>query len=176
MIDGSDVRLDDLFDHLFGGHAFHFLFRGQHHTVLQYRFSNRFDIVGCYKITSMDRSVAIGRIPSSLPARIAAVMPSIVRATCHAASIPSADAGLYCVAEERALDHTRLRGSVIQAPYYCEDCGYAVHMPFALRVRMAADEGMIRSAGAVGLALVRAGLPPLDVLLRHPGRRGVLAW
>jgi methylmalonyl-CoA mutase N-terminal domain/subunit len=56
-------------------------------------------------------------------------------------SLPAvfAVAGLHCVARERGLSPARLRGSVIQAPYYCEDCSYAVHMPFKLRVRMAAD-------------------------------------
>jgi methylmalonyl-CoA mutase N-terminal domain/subunit len=56
-------------------------------------------------------------------------------------SLPAvfAVAGLYCVARERGLSPALLRGSVIQAPYYCEDCSYAVHMPFKLRVRMAAD-------------------------------------
>ena len=48
-------------------------------------------------------------------------------------------AGLYCVARERGVSPAAVRGSVIQAPYYCEDCSYAVHMPFTLRVRMAAD-------------------------------------
>ncbi len=56
-------------------------------------------------------------------------------------SLPAvfAVAGLHCVAHERGLSPALLRGSVIQAPYYCEDCSYAVHMPFKLRVRMAAD-------------------------------------
>jgi methylmalonyl-CoA mutase N-terminal domain/subunit len=48
-------------------------------------------------------------------------------------------AGLYCVARQRGFSPAAVRGSVIQAPYYCEDCSYAVHMPFKLRVRMAAD-------------------------------------
>ncbi|MBI5506623.1 MAG: acyl-CoA mutase large subunit family protein [Deltaproteobacteria bacterium] len=56
-------------------------------------------------------------------------------------SLPAvfAVAALHCVARERGLAPAVLRGSVIQAPYYCEDCSYAVHMPFKLRVRMAAD-------------------------------------
>jgi len=56
-------------------------------------------------------------------------------------SLPAvfAVAALHCVARERGLSSALLRGSVIQAPYYCEDCSYAVHMPFKLRVRMAAD-------------------------------------
>ena len=32
-----------------------------------------------------------------------------------------------------------LRGSVIQAPLYSEDCGYAVHLPVEYRVRAALD-------------------------------------
>jgi methylmalonyl-CoA mutase N-terminal domain/subunit len=28
---------------------------------------------------------------------------------------------------------------VIQAPFYAEDCGYAIHMPFRLRLRLAID-------------------------------------
>ena len=56
-------------------------------------------------------------------------------------SLPAAFtvAALHTVAHERGLAPAVLRGSVIQAPYYCEDCSYAVHMPFKLRVRMAAD-------------------------------------
>ncbi|MEW6442468.1 MAG: methylmalonyl-CoA mutase family protein [bacterium] len=48
-------------------------------------------------------------------------------------------AGLYLVAEENGVPHDQLRGSVIQAPFYAEDCGYAVHMPFRLRLRIASD-------------------------------------
>lgn len=48
-------------------------------------------------------------------------------------------AGLYLVARERGVPADRLRGSVIQAPFYAEDCGYAIHMPFRLRLRMAYD-------------------------------------
>ncbi len=48
-------------------------------------------------------------------------------------------AGLYLVARERGVPADRLRGSVIQAPFYAEDCGYAIHMPFRLRLRMACD-------------------------------------
>ena len=33
----------------------------------------------------------------------------------------------------------RFRGSVIQAPFYIEDCGYATHMPFRLRLRLSTD-------------------------------------
>jgi methylmalonyl-CoA mutase N-terminal domain/subunit len=48
-------------------------------------------------------------------------------------------AGLACVARERGVPPAALRGSVIQAPYYCEDTGYATQLPFELRVRMAVD-------------------------------------
>ena len=48
-------------------------------------------------------------------------------------------AGLYCVARERGFSPAKLRGSVIQAPFYCEDTGYATHMPFDLRLRLAVD-------------------------------------
>jgi len=48
-------------------------------------------------------------------------------------------AGLYLVARERGISPDQLRGSVIQAPFYAEDCGYAIHMPFRLRLRMACD-------------------------------------
>jgi methylmalonyl-CoA mutase N-terminal domain/subunit len=48
-------------------------------------------------------------------------------------------AALYLVARENGVPHDWLRGSVIQAPFYAEDCGYAVHMPFRLRLRLAAD-------------------------------------
>ncbi len=48
-------------------------------------------------------------------------------------------AGLHCVARERGISPAVLRGSVVQAPYYCEDTGYSVHMPFGLRLRMTVD-------------------------------------
>lgn len=48
-------------------------------------------------------------------------------------------AGLYLAARGRGIDPARLRGSTVQAPFYCEDCGYATHMPFKLRLRLAAD-------------------------------------
>lgn len=48
-------------------------------------------------------------------------------------------AALYLVARENNVPLDQLRGSVIQAPFYAEDCGYAVHMPFRLRLRLAAD-------------------------------------
>jgi methylmalonyl-CoA mutase N-terminal domain/subunit len=52
---------------------------------------------------------------------------------------PIAVAGLYLVAKERGIPANELRGSVIQWPFYAEDCGYAVNMPLALRLRLAAD-------------------------------------
>ena len=57
------------------------------------------------------------------------------------ASLPPviALAGLYLVAREAGLSPANLRGSVLQAPFYAEDCGYAMHLPFKLRLRLAAD-------------------------------------
>lgn len=57
----------------------------------------------------------------------------------HSLPAAFAIAGLYRVAETRGIDPAVLRGSVIQAPFYCEDYGYATHMPFALRMRLALD-------------------------------------
>jgi len=48
-------------------------------------------------------------------------------------------AGLVLVARARGIDLAQLRGSVLQAPFYAEDCGYAMQMPFALRLRLACD-------------------------------------
>ncbi len=48
-------------------------------------------------------------------------------------------AALHLLAGENGIPLDQLRGSVIQAPFYAEDCGYAVHMPFRLRLRLAAD-------------------------------------
>lgn len=48
-------------------------------------------------------------------------------------------AALYLVAQENNVPPEKLRGSVIQAPFFMEDCGYAVHMPFDLRLRMTSD-------------------------------------
>lgn len=47
--------------------------------------------------------------------------------------------GLYLAAKEAKIPPGKLRGSVLQAPFYSEDCGYAIHMPFDLRVRLATD-------------------------------------
>jgi len=57
----------------------------------------------------------------------------------HSLSPAFAIAGLYCVARERGFAPAALRGSVVQAPFYCEDTGYGIHMPFELRQRMAVD-------------------------------------
>jgi len=57
----------------------------------------------------------------------------------HSLPAAFAIAGLYRVAQARGIDPALLRGSVIQAPFYCEDYGYATHMPFALRMRLALD-------------------------------------
>ncbi len=58
-----------------------------------------------------------------------------------AGSLPPAFAlaGLYILAQENNISPGVLRGSVVQAPFYCDDCGYAVHMPFPLRLRMVSD-------------------------------------
>lgn len=57
----------------------------------------------------------------------------------HSVPAAFAVAGLYLTARRRGVDPALLRGSVVQAPFYCEDCGYATQMPFDLRVRLAAD-------------------------------------
>ncbi len=44
--------------------------------------------------------------------------------------------GLYLVAKENRISPDRLRGSAVQAPFYAEDCGYSMHMPFRLRLRL----------------------------------------
>ena len=46
---------------------------------------------------------------------------------------------LYLVARENNIPAEKLRGSVIQAPFYTEPCGYSTHMPFSLRLRVALD-------------------------------------
>jgi methylmalonyl-CoA mutase N-terminal domain/subunit len=52
---------------------------------------------------------------------------------------PFALAGLYLAAKERDIPARKLRGSVLQPPFYAEDCGYAMHMPFRLRLRLSRD-------------------------------------
>lgn len=48
-------------------------------------------------------------------------------------------AGLYLAARQTGVDPQKLRGSAVQAPFYCEDCGYSFHMPFRLRLRLTSD-------------------------------------
>jgi methylmalonyl-CoA mutase N-terminal domain/subunit len=52
---------------------------------------------------------------------------------------PLAVASLYLVAQEKGFPVPQLRGSVLQWPFYAEDCGYATHMPMPLRLRLALD-------------------------------------
>lgn len=56
-------------------------------------------------------------------------------------SVPAAFSvsGLYLVAKENGIPPEKLRGSAIQPPFYAEDCGYAMHMPFNLRLRLTTD-------------------------------------
>ncbi len=46
---------------------------------------------------------------------------------------------LYLVAKENNVPAEKLRGSVIQAPFYSEPCGYSTHLPFDLRLRVSSD-------------------------------------
>ncbi len=48
-------------------------------------------------------------------------------------------AGLMLAARERKFPIEKLRGSIIQAPLYAEDCCYAIRLPVEFRVRMALD-------------------------------------
>ena len=48
-------------------------------------------------------------------------------------------ASLYLVAKERGISPTALRGSVIEWPFYSENCSYAYKMPFDLHLRMSCD-------------------------------------
>ena len=56
-------------------------------------------------------------------------------------SVPAAFSlsGLYLVAGGNGIAPDKLRGSAIQPPFYAEDCGYAMHVPFDLRLRLTAD-------------------------------------
>ena len=56
-------------------------------------------------------------------------------------SVPPAFAisGLYLAAKEMGVSAHKLRGSAVQVPFYAEDCGYAMHMPFNLRLRLTTD-------------------------------------
>ncbi len=57
----------------------------------------------------------------------------------HSLSPQSVLPCLYIYAKEHGFDPAKLRGSVVQAPFYNEDCGYAVRMPFRARLRMSID-------------------------------------
>jgi len=48
-------------------------------------------------------------------------------------------AALHRIARRRGFDPRELRGSTILLPAYCEDCSYQIHMPYALRMRLALD-------------------------------------
>jgi len=52
---------------------------------------------------------------------------------------PLAVASLCLAAKENDFPTEQLRGSVLQWPFYAEDCGYAAHMPMSLRLRLALD-------------------------------------
>ena len=56
-------------------------------------------------------------------------------------SVPPAFAisGLYLAAKQTGIAAEKLRGSAVQAPFYAEDCGYSMHMPFNLRLRLTTD-------------------------------------
>lgn len=56
-------------------------------------------------------------------------------------SVPAVFAltGLLAVVEDRGLARDKVRGSVLQAPLYAEDCGYSSGMPFTLLNRLAVD-------------------------------------
>ena len=56
-------------------------------------------------------------------------------------SLPAsiAAACFYLVAKENNAPIKKLRGSVIQAPFYIEDCGYSTQMPFRLRLKLSTD-------------------------------------
>ena len=47
--------------------------------------------------------------------------------------------GMYLAGREAGVPSDRLRGSVLQPPFYAEDCGYAMKLPVDLRVRLALD-------------------------------------
>jgi len=47
--------------------------------------------------------------------------------------------GLYLVAREFGFSLDRLRGSILQPPFYAEDCGYANHIPLNLRLKLSCD-------------------------------------
>lgn len=48
-------------------------------------------------------------------------------------------AGLYLTAKKTEADTTKIRGSVVQSPFFLEECGYTTHLPFPLRMRLSLD-------------------------------------
>jgi methylmalonyl-CoA mutase N-terminal domain/subunit len=48
-------------------------------------------------------------------------------------------AALYLVARENGVPPENLRGSIAQAPFFTEDCGYSYHLPVSLRLRLSCD-------------------------------------
>lgn len=48
-------------------------------------------------------------------------------------------AGLVVAAREYGFEASTLRGSLMQIPFYAEDCAYALHLPVSQRVRCACD-------------------------------------
>lgn len=48
-------------------------------------------------------------------------------------------AGLYLAAQHHGYDPAVLRGSVLQVPFYTEDCAYATHLPVEVRMRLSCD-------------------------------------
>jgi methylmalonyl-CoA mutase N-terminal domain/subunit len=48
-------------------------------------------------------------------------------------------ASLFMIAQERGISPNRLRGSVIEWPFYSEHCSYAYRFPFDLHLRMSCD-------------------------------------
>jgi methylmalonyl-CoA mutase N-terminal domain/subunit len=99
--------------------------------------------------------------------------------------------GLYIAAQALGFKPAGLRGSVLQAPFYMEDCGYAVGMPFDLRVRISADvmqfcarempkfhsfvedTYFFSEAGLTGVEEMALGFVEIRHLVREVLRRGV---
>lgn len=56
-------------------------------------------------------------------------------------SVPAVFAltGLLAAVEKQGFDPAKVRGSVLQAPLYAEDCGYSMGMPFPLLNRLVVD-------------------------------------
>jgi methylmalonyl-CoA mutase N-terminal domain/subunit len=59
--------------------------------------------------------------------------------TSHSLSAPFTVAALYLTAQHYGFDPAKLRGSVIQAPFYTEDYAYATMLPYSIRMRLALD-------------------------------------